>query len=251
MSELPIEVDNVSLAYEIDRKQASTFKEALINRMRGKTEREKLWAVSGVSLEVEEGETLGIVGSNGAGKSSFLKLLAGVLPPTMGRVIVRGTVAPIIALGTGFNNELSARENIILYGALLGREPAEMRKRVDGILEWAEISDYADQPTRTFSSGMVARLAFSVAVDVEPEVLLLDEVFAVGDFSFQQKSKTRMDNLINSGTTVVMVTHNLGLVQKSCDRVMWMDHGAPKTVGEPKAVVDAYKESSEEAAESS
>lgn len=245
---MAIEIQNLSLVYEIDRNLAGTFKGALIDRFRGRTERERLYAVSDLSLEVEVGETFGIIGPNGAGKSTLLSVVAGVLPPTEGRVVVRGKVAPIIGLGAGFDNEMTARENILMYGALFGRDSNEMRGRVDTILEWAELTDHAHKPVRTFSSGMVARLAFSVATDVQPDILLADEVFAVGDERFRHKAEARMHALLNSGATVVLVSHNLNQIQKNCDRAMWMDHGKVVEIGPSGKVVKLYEEASLDAA---
>ncbi len=244
MNDLAIEVENLSLAYEIDRNLSGTFKGALIDRLRGKTEREKFFAVNDVSFHVEQGETFGIVGANGAGKSTLLAVIAGVLPPIKGRVVVRGTVAPIIGLGAGFDNEMTARENILMYGALFGRESNQMKERVNHILDWAELSEHAYQPVRTFSSGMVARLAFAVATDVEPDVLLADEVFAVGDERFRHKAEARMLGLLQGGATVLIVSHNLQQIKKNCDRVMWMDHGRIVEIGPAEEVVKLYEEAS-------
>ena len=244
MNEAAIEVSRLSLAYEIDRNLAGTFKGALIDRLRGRSQREKFFAVSGVSFEVEQGETFGIIGANGAGKSTLLSVIAGVLPPIEGRVVVRGKVAPIIGLGAGFDNEMTARENILMYGALFGRDGGEMKDRVPAILEWAELTEHAHQPVRTFSSGMVARLAFSVATDVRPDVLLADEVFAVGDERFRHKAESRMQGLLSSGATVVMVSHNLNQIKLNCDRAMWMDHGGIMKLGSADEVIKVYQEAS-------
>lgn len=236
-------VSDVSLAYIMDRGRAGTFKEAFIRFVKGEREREKFWALTGASLTVHPGEVFAVVGANGAGKSTLMKVIARVLPPTHGHVVVRGLVAPMIALGAGFNMEQTARENIVLYGSLLGRDPDYMREHLDGILAWAEVSEFADVPLRTFSSGMTARLAFSVATDVDPQVLVVDEVFAVGDQSFQKKSQARMEALIGGGTSVVLVTHNMGLVKRLANRVMWLDHGQVKMVGSSDEVVPAYEAS--------
>lgn len=236
-----VQVSDVSLAYFIDRGRAGTIKEAVIRLLKGHRERERLWALDGVSLEVSSGEVFAVIGPNGAGKSTLMKVIARVLPPTAGRVVVRGTVAPIIALGAGFNPELTARENVVLYGALLGRDPDYMRKRVERILSWAELTEFTDVPTRTYSSGMLARLAFSVATDVEPDVLVVDEVFAVGDQAFRKKSQARMEELISGGTSVVLVTHAMALVRRLGDRALWLDHGRIKALGDPNEVVSAYE----------
>lgn len=241
MSDAPIHLDGVSLAYFLDQGRAGTVKEAVIRLVSGRRERERLWALDNVSLTVGRGEVMAVIGPNGAGKSTLMKVIARVLPPTSGRVIVRGLVAPIISLGAGFNPELTARENIVLYGSLLGREPLYMRERVDTMLEWAEVGEFAQVPIRNYSSGMLARLAFAVATDVEPDVLVVDEVFAVGDQSFKKKSQARMLELISGGTAVVLVSHNMALVGRLADRVMWLDHGQAKMIGEAKEVIAAYE----------
>ncbi|MBT8248999.1 MAG: ABC transporter ATP-binding protein [Acidimicrobiia bacterium] len=244
MSDPAIEVINLSLAYEVDKRLAGTFKGALIDRLRNRTEREKFFAVNDVTFQIEAGETFGIIGPNGAGKSTMLAVIAGVLPPTIGRVVVRGKVAPIIGLGAGLDNEMTARENILLYGALFGRSNADMKERVLKILTWAELDDHEYQPVRTFSSGMVARLAFSVATDIQPDILLADEVFAVGDERFRNKAEERMRSLLSGGTTVMMVSHNLRQIAEHCDRVLWLDHGRIVEIGPAEQVTKLYKEAS-------
>jgi ABC-type polysaccharide/polyol phosphate transport system ATPase subunit len=236
-----IQVDDVSLAYFLDRGRAGTIKEAIIRRLQGKHEKERLWALSGISAAIKPGEVFAVIGPNGAGKTTLMKLIARVLPPTSGRVVVRGLVAPIISLGAGFNTELSARENIVLYGSLLGRDPSYMRQRVSAILDWAEVSEFGEVPVRNYSSGMVARLAFGVATDVQPDVLVVDEVFAVGDQEFKKKSQAKMEELIGRGTTVVLVSHAMNLVKRAAHRVMWLEHGQVKMVGNPEEVVAAYE----------
>ena len=204
---------------------------------------EQLWALKGVSLEVADGEALGIIGPNGAGKSTLMKMLARVLPPTEGRVVVRGTVAPMIELGAGFSMELTAFENIVMYGTLLGRTPEHMRERASEIAHWASLDDFLDVPLRSYSSGMLARLGFSVATDTEPDVLIVDEVLSVGDAAFQQKSAERMAHMIEDGASVVLVSHAMSTVLEIADRVMWLDQGLIKLEGAPEEVVAAYQAS--------
>ncbi len=244
MTSLPIQVENVSLAYRLTRNRAATFKEFAIQSVKRQVRYEQLWAVKDLSFNVERGEVFGVIGPNGAGKSTLMKMIARVLPPTEGRVVVRGTVAPMIELGAGFNQELTARENIVLYGTLLGRDAGHMRNRVDPICEWAGLTEFVDAPIRTFSSGMLARLGFAVATDVKPEVLVVDEVLAVGDAAFQQKSKERIASMIGDGASVLFVSHDLETVAQMSDHVLWMDHGALKMMGNAKQVVDAYQASS-------
>lgn len=242
MSEPLIQVENLGIAYRLSRNRAGTFKEFAIHAVKRQVTFEKLWAVRGVSFDVGRGEVFGVIGPNGAGKSSLMKAVARVLPPSEGRVIVRGTVAPMIELGAGFSPDLSARENIVMYGALLGRRPELMRERAHGILAWADLLEFADVPIRSFSTGMLARLGFSVATDTQPDVLVVDEVLSVGDEAFQTKSKARIRQLMDSGVSIVLVSHSLSLIEETADRAMWMDHGGPKMIGSPTEVVSAYRE---------
>ena len=243
MNETLIQVADVRVAYRMSRDRAGTIKEYSVQLLRRQVRHEEFWAVQGVSFEVRKGEVLSIVGPNGAGKTTLLKVVARVLPPTSGRVIVRGTVAPMIALGAGFNAELSGYENIVLFGTLLGREPDQMRARAPAIAEWAELTDFLDVPIRSYSSGMLARLGFSIAVDVDPDVLVIDEVLSVGDQSFQLKSFDKMKELMDGGAAVLLVSHALDKVMEISDRVLWLERGNVKMVGSPQEVVDAYKSS--------
>jgi ABC-type polysaccharide/polyol phosphate transport system ATPase subunit len=216
------------------------MKEFAIHMLKRKVKREQFWAVRDVSFNLSPGEVLGVIGPNGAGKSTLMKMVARVLPPTEGRMVVHGVVAPMIELGAGFNPEMSAYDNIVLYGTLLGRTPSQMRDRVDAISEWAELTEFIDVPIRSFSSGMLARLGFAVATDIEPDVLVVDEVLSVGDTAFQEKSKGRIEHLIDAGAAVLFVSHDLETVRKMSDRVLWLDHGRARMVGDPDTVVDAY-----------
>lgn len=238
-----IEVTEASLAFRLSRSRAGTLKEAAIQMMKSQLNYEQLWALKGVSLEVPNGEVLGVIGPNGAGKSTLMKMLARVLPPTEGRVVVRGTVAPMIELGAGFNTEMTAFENIVMYGALLGRTPEFMRERAEEIAHWADLDDFIDVPLRSYSSGMLARLGFSVATDTEPDVLIVDEVLSVGDAAFQQKSAERMERMIAEGASVVLVSHNMSTVLEIADRVIWLDRGLIKMEGDPVEIVAAYEAS--------
>lgn len=237
----PIEASDVSLRYRLDRNKVSSVKEAAVRLVKRDHSFESVLALDGLSFSVAPGEIFGVVGPNGAGKSTLMKIIARVLPPTSGRVIVRGSVAPMIELGAGFNPEFTARENVIIYGALLGRDPRSMRDRVDAIVDWAGVADFVDIPVRTFSSGMKGRLAFSVATDIEPDILLVDEVLAVGDQAFRKKSEARMNELISGGASVVIVSHALPLVRRICERVMWIDSGRLKMIGPAEEVIDAYE----------
>lgn len=240
-----ISVERITLEYRVPRHRASSLKETAVRIARRGIAYDLLRAVADVSFEVHAGEVVGIIGPNGAGKSTLMKLIAHVLPPTSGRILVRGRVAPMIELGAGFNPEQTGRENIILYGALLGRDVRHMKSRCNAIAEWAGLTDYLDVPVRALSSGMLARLAFSVAVDVEPDVLLIDEILSVGDVAFQQKSAKRIDELIGGGAAVVLVSHQLQQIVERASQAIWLDHGRIRQVGDPAEVVRAYTRSSE------
>ena len=243
MNAPPVQVSDVSLAYRLARNRAGTFKEFAIQLLRRQVTYEKLFAVKGASFEVNRGEVFALIGPNGAGKTTLMKVVARVLPPTSGRVIVRGSLAPMISLGAGFNPELTGYENIVLYGTLLGRDPHDMRDSAARIAEWAGLNDFMDVPVRSYSSGMLARLGFSIASDIDPDVLVVDEVLAVGDESFQHKSFDRMQAMMNGGTAVLLVTHQLDKVLDMADRVLWLDKGRVKMIGEPEEVVGLYRES--------
>ena len=235
-----VEVRNASVSYRVRHGASPTLKETVINSLRRRSHDVEVKALRNINLEVYAGETLAIVGNNGAGKSTLLKLLARVLPPSQGQVIVRGTVAPMIELGAGFNSELTGRENAILYGTLLGRRPRDLEKRCDEMASWAGLEEFIDLPIRTYSSGMVARLAFSIATDSICDLILIDEVLSVGDAEFQEKSKVRMDSLIGSGAAVILVTHSLSTVKELATKALWIDKGNVKMFGNPIDIIDAY-----------
>lgn len=236
-----IDVRDVSLSYQMSHDRAGTIKEFSMQFLRRQLRTEQFVAVRDVSFEVRRGEVFTLIGANGAGKTTLMKIVARVLPPSSGRVIVRGVVAPMISLGAGFNTELPGMENIILFGTLLGRDPDEMRERAPAIAEWAELTEFLDVPIRSYSSGMLARLGFAVAVDANPDVLVVDEVLAVGDESFQRKSAAKMKALMTGGTAVLLVSHDLPTVEKLSSRVLWLDHGRVKAIGDPAEVVSAYR----------
>jgi ABC-type polysaccharide/polyol phosphate transport system ATPase subunit len=238
-----IEVMDVSVEYQMAEDQVGTIKEFAVQALRRQRTLKRFEAVKGVSFQVRRGETLALIGPNGAGKTTLMKVVARVLPPTKGRVIVRGNLAPMIALGAGFNPEVSAYDNIILFGTLLGRDPEYMRERVPIIAEWAGLTEFIQTPVRNYSSGMTARLGFAVAADVDPDVMVVDEVLSVGDQVFQKKSFERMQSLMSGGTAVLLVSHALDQVEKMADRVIWLDHGSVMMAGEPETVVNAYKAS--------
>jgi len=249
MSEPAIIVDGVSLEYRLSRSRTGSIKEYTIQLMKRERSYESLWALDGVSFEVAQGEVFGIIGPNGAGKSTLMKIMARVMPPSKGRVIVRGSVAPMIELGAGFNMDQTGLENIVMYGTLLGRTPDHMRSRAEAIVEWADLTNYLDVPLRSYSSGMLARLAFSIATDIEPDVLVVDEVLSVGDAAFQIRSYERMRSLIDRGASVVIVSHNLDSIADLAGRAMWIDRGRTVMTGSPDEIIAAYTRSVEESRE--
>jgi ABC-2 type transport system ATP-binding protein len=241
-SEAVVEVTDVSMAYRLARNRATTFQEYAFRLLKRQIEYDELWALRDVSLKLQAGQVLGVIGANGAGKSTLMKVIAGVLPPTAGRVIVRGLIAPMIELGAGFHRDLTGYENLVLCGTILGRDAATMRRRAPEIGEWAGLSDFLDAPIRGYSSGMVARLAFAVTTDAVPDVLLVDEVLAVGDAEFTAKCRGRIDEMIAGGTAVILVSHMLDTIRETTEEVLWLDHGLAMALGPSDEVVDAYVE---------
>jgi ABC-2 type transport system ATP-binding protein/lipopolysaccharide transport system ATP-binding protein len=238
-----VRLENVGVRYRIPSERINTFKEYMIRRLKNQIHHREFWALRGVNLSVHRAEVFGLVGHNGAGKSTMLKLIARVLRPTEGRVIVRGNVAPLLEFGAGFHPELTGRENIYLNGALLGFTRTDMEEKFQRIVDFAELWDFIDAPIRTYSSGMLARLGFSVATDVKPDILIVDEVLAVGDESFQRKSSERMQSFRDLGATILLVSHNLATIEAMCHRAAWIHHGQVRAVGLASEIVAAYRES--------
>lgn len=237
-----IKVENVSLRYFVPRERIKSFKEYVIRKAQGKIVHEEFWALKGVSFNVNKGEMFGIVGQNGAGKSTLLKLIARVLKPVTGRVWVRGNVAPLLSVGAGFHQELTGRENIFLNGTLLGFTQKQMEEKFDKIVAFAELEDFIDAPIRSYSSGMVARLGFAVATDSRPDILIVDEVLAVGDEAFQAKCFARIKSYQQEGMTTLLVTHNSERVRRLCDRAIWLQKGEVKMLGDVNEVIGGYVE---------
>jgi len=237
-----ISLRDVSVQYRVPTEQIGTLKEHAIRLLQGRrVEYRAFWALKGLDLDVRRGESLGIIGRNGAGKSTLLKVIARVLRPTRGRVRVRGNVAPLIELGAGFHGELTGRENVYLNGAMLGFSQAQMKERFDRIVEFAELGSFIDAALRSYSSGMVMRLGFAVATEVNPDILITDEVLAVGDESFQEKCLARMAEFRAKGTTILFVSHGLSAVRAICDRAVWIEQGQLKRIGVVEDVIDAYR----------
>jgi len=236
-----IEVKNVDLNYIIRHGRATTIKEAAISAIKRINLDITVNALKDINFTVDQGEVLAIVGHNGAGKSTLLKILSRVLPPTNGVVKVNGTVAPMLELGAGFNPELSGEDNILLFGVLLGNSTKAMKTKVTEIAEWAGLTEHLSLPLRTYSSGMMARLAFAVATFQKSDVLIIDEILGVGDAEFQIKSKAKMLDLILHGEATILVTHDLTTVEDLATKVLWLDHGRQKMLGPTQEVLDAYR----------
>ena len=241
MSDVMIDIQNATMDFVREKSGSRTLKELFVNIARGNLQVEHFRAVDHVSIKVKPGEVCGIIGRNGAGKSTLLKMIAGVLTPSDGAIQVNGKIAPMLELGAGFDQELTARENIFLNGAIMGYSKEFLTEKFDKIVEFSELESFIDQPIRTFSSGMLMRLAFSIATQVDPEILIVDEILSVGDSHFRQKSERRMREMMGSGTTVLMVSHVLSQIRSLCDHVVWLDHGKVVMDGDTKTVCDAYE----------
>lgn len=237
-----IRLENISVQYRSPQERIGTFKEYAIRWMQRRVEHQSFWALRDVSFSVRRGEVFGLIGQNGAGKSTLLKLIARVLRPSHGRVWVKGRVAPLLEVGAGFHPELTGRENVILNGAMLGFSRAEMDAKLPGIIEYAGLADFIDAPMRTYSSGMWARLGFAVATDADPDILIVDEILSVGDEAFQRKSAERMDSFRERGVTILLVSHNMSVIEELCQRAAWLDHGQLRALGPAASVVHQYLE---------
>jgi ABC-type polysaccharide/polyol phosphate transport system ATPase subunit len=235
-----IRLEKVTMRYRVPRERIFSLKEYSIRRLQRRVVYDDFVALQGIDLEVAAGDRVGVIGRNGAGKSTLFRVISRVLPPSEGRVVVAGRIAPILELGLGFHGELTGRENVMLQGALLGFSRKVMRRRLDEIVAWAELSEFIDSPIRTYSSGMSARLAFAVATDIEPDILLVDETLSVGDERFQEKCKARIGAFRQTGKTVLLVSHDLPLVRDNCRRAVWIHKGRLVRDGDSEAVTAAY-----------
>lgn len=242
-----IHLENVSMMFNLGIEKEFSMKQAFINFFSGKSAKNKknkinqqFWALNDVSFDVEKGEVVGLIGTNGAGKSTLLKVVSGVMKPTKGIVKVNGAISPMIELGAGFDMELTARENIYLNGAVLGYSKEFLDEKFDEIVDFSELKDFLNVPVKNFSSGMIAKLAFSIATIVNPEILIVDEILSVGDIKFQEKSKNKMMEMIKGGTTVLYVSHSLESIKDLCTKVVWLDHGNIVKIGNPNDVCNEY-----------
>lgn len=235
-----ITVDKVSVRFNLSKEKFNGLKEYIIKAIKGKLLFEEFWALKDVSFHVKSGEVLGILGLNGAGKSTLLKVISGVLEPTSGKVIVKGTIAPLIELGAGFDMELTARENIFLNGIILGYKKSFIQEKFKEIVDFAELWDFLDVPLKNYSSGMVARIAFSVATIVHPDILIVDEILGVGDFRFQEKCQKKIQEMMSGGTTVLFVSHSIEQIRNICSRAIILEHGKLIAQGDVNEVCDTY-----------
>lgn len=238
-----IEVNQVSMKFNMASEKFDSFKEYFIKTLKKQISYNEFWALQDVSFSLERGESLGLIGLNGSGKSTMLKIIAGVLKPTKGTVTVKGSVAPLIELGAGFDYDLTAGENIFLNGAILGYAREEMERYYDDIVDFSELKDFMNVPVKNFSSGMVSRLAFAIATIGQPDILIVDEVLSVGDFQFQQKCEERIRRMKEHGTTLLFVSHSIDQVQSLCSKVVWLEKGHLKMQGDSIQIGNMYRNS--------
>lgn len=238
-----VSLDNVSMHFNMSGEKLDSLKEYFIKLLKRQLFFKKYVALENISFKICKGDVFGIVGLNGSGKSTTLKIISGILKPTKGKVSVQGTIAPLIELGAGFDLELTARENIYLNGAVLGHSKKIMREKFDDIVEFSEMQNFLDVPMKNYSSGMVARIAFSVATMVRPEILIVDEILAVGDFQFQEKCNKRIEEMMEGGTTIILVSHSIEQIEALCNKVMWLEKGKIRMIGGVDEVCSAYKNS--------
>ena len=236
-----IKVDNVSMCFNLSKEKHESLKEYFLAMVQGRLQYDEFYALKDVSLDIMPGDFYGLVGLNGSGKSTLLKTIAGVYKPSKGKVTVRGSIAPLIELGAGFDMDLTARENIYLNGTVLGFSPKYLDEKFDEIVEFSELQNFLDVPLKNYSSGMVARIGFAIATITKPDILIADEVLSVGDFLFQQKCEQRMQELMSGGTTVILVSHSIEQVERMCNKVAWLDHGHLRMNGPTAQVCEAYK----------
>ena len=238
-----IEANDLSFSYRVLNNNHGSMKELFRDFLRGKLSIENYLAISNLSFTIKKGKVTAIIGNNGAGKSTLLKIMARVMQPTSGTISINGSIAPMIELGAGFNLELTGRENILFYSSLIGRDINEVKPRILEIARWAGVTDHLDYQLRTYSTGMIARLAFSVATDQISDLLIVDEILSVGDGEFAIKSKNRMKQIRESGCTLVLVSHDLDSISEMADEVIWLDKGRIKMIGNPGEVITAYQSS--------
>lgn len=240
MNDIVIEVKNATVRFNKSAESISGLKEYIIKMLKRELMFQEFLALKNINFTVKRGESWGLIGKNGSGKSTLLKLISGIISPYQGNVTVNGSISPLIELGAGFDPELTARENIFLNGALLGYSKRFIESHFQEIVDFAELNDFVDVPIKNFSSGMSARLGFAIATVQKPDILIVDEVLAVGDFAFQQKCKERMENLLSNGTTLLFVSHSIEQVKELCSKAIWIDNGEVRAIGETHSVSQEY-----------
>ncbi|MDO4793506.1 MAG: ABC transporter ATP-binding protein [Filifactor alocis] len=238
-----VEIKDVSMMFNLSKEKVDNIKEYAIKILKRQLMFQEFWALKNVSFDIKRGESVGLIGLNGSGKSTLLKIIAGVLKPTKGRVNVYGSIAPLIELGAGFDIELSAKENIYLNGAILGYSRKEIKERFEDIVDFAQLWEFIDVPIKNFSSGMIARLGFSIATISDPDILIVDEILSVGDLPFQRKCEKRIDEVTKSGATVILVSHSLEQVRDICKKAVWLEKGTMICHGNVDEVVSEYQKS--------
>lgn len=243
MAEDIIQVNSVSMRFNLSKEKIDNLKEYFIKFAKRQLRFDEFIALKDVSFSIHKGEVFGIVGLNGSGKSTLLKIISGIYNPSGGNIVVRGSIAPLIELGAGFDMDLTARENIYLNGAVLGFPKKFLDLKFNEIVDFAELWDFVDVPLKNYSSGMVARIGFAIATITRPDILIVDEILSVGDFLFQKKCEERISELMSDGTTVIIVSHSITQIERLCDRVLWLEKGSVKMIGDMQAVCDAYKNS--------
>ncbi len=242
MSDTAIKAENVSMMFNLSREHEVRLKEYVINLLKHKLFFDEFWALQDISFQVKKGDSLGLVGTNGSGKTTLLKLVAGIMKPTSGTMVTEGSIAPLFAMGTGFDSSLSAKENIFLVGSMRGYSKNYMQKHFDEIIDFAELENFVDVPLRNYSSGMTSRLAFAIATLVKTDILIADEVLAVGDAKFRKKSEDRMKKMMEDGVTILFVSHSSAQVRKVCKNAIWLDHGKIVKAGTAADICKEYDE---------
>lgn len=238
--QLAVSLSDISMVFNLATEKTDTLKEYILKAIKHQLMFQEFYALRDVNLNIEKGDSVGLIGVNGSGKSTLLKIIAGVLQPTKGRVEVQGTIAPLIELGAGFDMDLTARENIYLNGAVLGHDRNYINDRFERIIDFSELRDFVDVPLKNYSSGMVARLGFAIATDVEADILIVDEVLSVGDFKFQEKCKERINTLLSKGTTLLFVSHSAEQVRQLCKKAVWLNKGKIEYIGNSDEVCKKY-----------
>ena len=238
-----VKVEQVSMQFNLASEKVDSLKEYIIKSLKRQISYNEFWALEDISFEVYRGEAVGLIGLNGSGKSTMLKIIAGVLKPTKGNIQVYGDMAPLIELGAGFDFDLTARENVFLNGSILGHTRSEMESYYEDIVSFSELDAFMDVPVKNFSSGMVSRLAFAIATIGQPDLLIVDEVLSVGDFRFQEKCEARIQSMLNAGTTLLFVSHSIEQVRKLCKKVIWLEKGHLRAVGDSETYCNEYEHS--------